>query len=147
MTEVKQINSIDDSPQVVNLFDAYRVFYDQASNLECARKYISERLANKESIILVATEGDNAVGFTQLYPSFSSVSMKPLYILNDLFVTSAMRGKGVGEALLKAAEEMGRELSWKGMVLETASDNPAQRLYERMGWTEDKEYKHYGIYF
>jgi GNAT superfamily N-acetyltransferase len=147
MVAVKQINSIDDSPQVVNLFDAYRVFYDQASNLEGARKYLSERLANKESIILVATEGDIAVGFTQLYPSFSSVSMKPLYILNDLFVAAEMRGKGVGEALLKAAEEMGRELSWKGMVLETASDNPAQRLYERMGWTEDKEYKHYGKYF
>jgi GNAT superfamily N-acetyltransferase len=147
MVAVKQINSIDDSPQVVNLFDAYRVFYDQASNLEGARKYLSERLANKESIILVASEGDIAVGFTQLYPSFSSVSMKPLYILNDLFVASEMRGKGVGEALLKAAEDMGRELSWKGMVLETASDNPAQRLYERMGWTEDKEYKHYGKYF
>jgi GNAT superfamily N-acetyltransferase len=147
MVAVKQINSIDDSPQVVNLFDAYRVFYDQASNLEGARKYLSERLANKESIILVASEGDIAVGFTQLYPSFSSVSMKPLYILNDLFVTAEMRGKGVGEALLKSAEELGRELSWKGMVLETASDNPAQRLYERMGWTEDKEYKHYGKYF
>lgn len=147
MVDIKQINSIDDCPEVAYLFDSYRVFYEKKSDVDGARAYLSERLSRKESIILVALADEVVVGFTQLYPSFSSVSMQPLYILNDLFVTAQNRGQGIGEALLDAAEKIGRELAWKGMVLETAHDNPAQRLYERKGWSEDKDYKHYGKYF
>ncbi len=147
MLEIKQIHSLNECPAIANLFDAYRIFYKQESNIEGAKQFLTERLARKESIILVAFENHIAVGFTQLYPSFSSVSMKPLYILNDLFVEEEKRGLGVGEALLEAAEHKGRESSWKGMTLETAQDNPAQRLYERKGWAEDKDYKHYGKYF
>jgi GNAT superfamily N-acetyltransferase len=147
MIEVNQINSLETCPEIANLFDSYRIFYGQPSNIEAAKVYIAERLDRKESIILVAFDNETAVGFTQLYPSFSSVSMKPLYILNDLFVTEEKRGLGIGEALLDAAENLGKALAWKGMVLETAQDNPAQKLYERKGWVEDKDYKHYGKYF
>jgi GNAT superfamily N-acetyltransferase len=109
--------------------------------------YLSERLTNGESIILVAKDDDEAVGFTQLYPGFSSISMKPLYTLNDLFVAESHRGNGIGSLLLDAAETMGRNQGWKGMVLETATDNPAQKLYERKGWSKDVEYFHFGLYF
>lgn len=147
MIITKQIFTLEDCPAIAVLFDEYRVFYQQPSDVEGAKKFISNRLSNKESIVLVAYQDDEAVGFTQLYPSFSSVSMKPLYILNDLYVVEAMRGYGAGAALLHAAEQMGQSLHWKGMVLETAHDNPAQKLYERLGWSEDKDYKHYGKYF
>ncbi|MFM2392465.1 MAG: hypothetical protein RLZZ546_442 [Bacteroidota bacterium] len=147
MVEIKRIQSTEECPSISNLFDSYRIFYKQESNLDGARLFLEERLAKQESIILVAFNEGIAVGFTQLYPSFSSVSMKPLYILNDLYVIEEKRGQGIGENLLDAAEKMGRELAWKGMVLETAHDNPAQKLYERKGWSEDKDYKHYGIYF
>jgi GNAT superfamily N-acetyltransferase len=147
MIEIKQIHSLESCPEIANLFDSYRIFYGQPSNIEAAKVYLAERLNRNESIILVAFYNGTAVGFTQLYPSFSSVSMKPLYILNDLFVIEEKRGLGIGEALLDAAENLGKALAWKGMVLETAQDNPAQKLYERKGWAEDKDYKHYGKYF
>ena len=147
MTNVRPLISIEVCPSIVDLFDAYRVFYHQTSDPDAAYVFLKERLDRKESIILVAFEGDDAVGFTQLYPSFSSVSMKALYILNDLYVTDAHRGKGIGRALLEEAEAMGKALNWKGMVLETANDNPAQRLYERLGWSHDDAFKHYGKYF
>jgi GNAT superfamily N-acetyltransferase len=147
MIYVKQIHSIDECPDIVNLFDAYRVFYQQHTDIDAAHKFIEERMKNKESLIFIAINNEKVVGFTQLYPSYSSVSMKPLYILNDLYVINAMRGHGVGTALLEAAESYGRSLQWKGMILETAQDNPAQKLYERMGWAEDATYKHYGKYF
>ncbi len=147
MILIEQIQNIEDCPEIVDLFNAYRLFYLQASDIDRAAAFIAERLARKESIILVAKENGKGIGFTQLYPGFSSVSMKPLYTLNDLYVSEGFRGHGIGGLLLDAAEAVGKELGWKGMVLETASTNPAQHLYERKGWKKDVEYLHYVSYF
>lgn len=122
---------------IVPLFDAYRVFYEQESDKESAFEFLKARFDRNESIIFLAFDGDEAVGFTQLYPMFSSVSMKRVYVLNDLFVKSEVRGKGFGAALLQTAADYGKDKGWKGLVLETAKDNPAQKLYEKMGWQQD----------
>ncbi|MCG9690005.1 GNAT family N-acetyltransferase, partial [Vibrio tubiashii] len=67
------------------LFDAYRVFYGQESNLSVAREFIESRLNNNESVIFLALDDEgNGLGFTQLYPSFSSVSAARTWVLNDL---------------------------------------------------------------
>jgi len=125
------------------LFDKYRVFYKQGSDLQAAEKFLKERLANNESIVFLADINGKSVGFTQLYNSFSSVSMKPTYILNDLYVEESYRKKGVGEALLNKAKELCRQNDFKGLALETAIENPAQKLYERLGWEKDSGYFHY----
>ena len=130
--------------QLVPLFDGYRQFYKQSSNSEAARKFLGERFLKKDSVIFMALDSDEkALGFTQLYPSFSSVSMQRTYILNDLYVTSEARKKGVGEALMECAKQFARENGSKGLTLETAVDNPAQKLYQRLGWKKDKEVNHY----
>ena len=94
---------------VAALFDAYRVFYRQASDIEGARRFISARLSRGESKIFLAISGDGAeapLGFVQLFPSFSSVSMKDLWILNDLFVAPEGRRQGVGRALMERARQL-----------------------------------------
>ncbi len=111
--------------------------------MEKARLFILERLSNAESVIFLAFERTTPVGFTQLYPSFSSVSLKRLWMLNDLFVLPTVRKLGVGAALLKRARQFTMETNAKGLVLETASDNPAQKLYERLGWTRDEAFYRY----
>ena len=135
--------SIEDLEQIVPLFDAYRVFYEQTSDIETARKFLTTRLENNQSVIFLAEENGKAVGFTQLYPMYSSVSMEKMYVLNDLFVDPSERGKGIGEKLLLQAQAYAHENNLKGLTLETASDNPAQRLYERLGWKRDASYYHY----
>jgi GNAT superfamily N-acetyltransferase len=130
--------------ELVKLFDAYRVFYDQKSDLRKAEKFLTERLQNNDSVIYIALDDDaNGLGFTQLYPTFSSVSMQQFYILNDLFVRPEMRGKGIGESLLKTAQEFAKLGNYKGLALETAIDNPAQKLYERLGWKRTTDFYHY----
>ena len=130
--------------ELARLFDAYRVFYEQESNLAGAEKFLKERLENGESIIYIALDDDeNGLGFTQLYPTFSSVSMQRSYILNDLFVSPEIRGQRIGESLLKAAQELAIVNGWKGLALETANDNPAQKLYERLGWERTTDFYHY----
>ena len=62
------------------LFDQYRQFYKQTSNISVARCFLSERMKNNESIIYLAIDPaqKKAVGFMQLYPSFSSISIQKL---------------------------------------------------------------------
>ncbi|WP_420602072.1 GNAT family N-acetyltransferase [Flagellimonas sp.] len=135
--------TLSDLELVVPLFDAYRVFYGQTSDFKAARSFLEERFNNGETVIFLAVENDKPIGFTQLYTTFSSVSMKPFYILNDLFVVPEFRKKGIGETLLNYAKKHCQEFNYKGLALETAIDNPAQKLYERLGWEKDKEYFHY----
>jgi GNAT superfamily N-acetyltransferase len=128
------------------LFDDYRQFYGQRSDLAAARAFLSERLRRDESVIFIASADDVALGFTQLYPSFSSVSVKRLWILNDLFVSPAARRGGVGRRLLERAREWAVETGAKGLTLTTALTNSAARsLYESCGWRLDDEFAHYQL--
>ena len=121
------------------LFDGYRVFYKQKSDLEAAKVFLKERLTNNDSEIFMAYIDNKAVGFTQLYPLFSSVSMTPMYLLNDLYVDLLYRGNGIGIALIKRAKLMSVKMNLKGLAIQTAFDNPAQHLYERLGFTKDSD--------
>src|SRR5690606_4340856 len=97
--------TIDDLEGVSDLFNKYRMFYQQKSDLEGAMIYIKKRIEGKESVIFVVKDEQNYVGFTQLYPTFSSISMKRAWILNDLYVDTKARKHGVGEMLLQKAKE------------------------------------------
>ncbi|EEM13857.1 N-acetyltransferase [Bacillus pseudomycoides] len=136
---------------VTRLFDKYRIFYKQTSNLKEAKKFIQERMENDDSVIFLAFEnqiGDvKPLGFVQLYPSFSSVAMKKLWNLNDLYVEQSARQKGVAKALMEKAKEYALETGAKGLTLETAIDNyNAQSLYESMGYEKDDECFHYNFF-
>lgn len=86
------------------------------------------------------------VGFTQLYPGFSSVSMKRVWILNDLFVDEGYRGQGVAKSLMSAAENFARETECARIVLVTQISNvAAQSLYESRGYAKDEEFYHYAL--
>jgi GNAT superfamily N-acetyltransferase len=129
---------------VAPLFDAYRQFYGQAPDLEGARRFLSDRLERGESDAFAVMERGHALGFTQLYPSFSSVAMKPLWVLNDLFVAEAARRRGVGARLLLAARDHAVRTGAARLVLATAVGNlPAQALYDRLGWQKDTASVHY----
>ncbi|MEH6536298.1 MAG: GNAT family N-acetyltransferase [Psychroserpens sp.] len=130
---------LKDLDELINLFDGYRVFYKQDSNLAAAKSFLTQRLMKNDSIIYIAYIDDQAVGFTQLYPLFSSVSMKAIYMLNDLYVNSNYRGQGVGEALINRAKHLCQSENNKGLAIQTAFDNPAQHLYERLGFVRDPD--------
>ncbi len=131
--------SIHDLSAIAPLFDGYRVFYGQPSDLAGASAFLRERFELSESVIFVAEQGRSAIGFTQLYPAFSSVRMRRLYLLNDLFVHERARGLRAGERLLAAAAEHARGEGCVRLVLTTAVTNlKAQALYERTGWVQNR---------
>ena len=98
-------------------------------------------MKRKESVIFVAEEKKNLLGFTQLFPIFSSVSMKRTWLLNDLYVNEKARGMGAATALLKAAKDFGEETNSKWLLLQTAADNfTAQKAYEKNGWIKETDF-------
>jgi len=141
--------TIHDLDLVAPLFDAYRVFYRQPSDIEAATHFLRERFQHHESVLMLALddEGEGA-GFVQLYPLFTSVRMARIYLLNDLFVAPRSRRHGVGAALLHQAADYARAVGAVGMTLATAHTNiAAQRLYESLGWQRDEEFREYALRF
>jgi ribosomal protein S18 acetylase RimI-like enzyme len=137
-----------DLPQVAQLFDAYRQFYEESADLNLATEFISERIRKNESIILVAENGSGSlVGFTQLYPTFCSVIAKPIYVLYDLFVAPEARTTGAGKQLLDAAVTLAKENGYGRLDLTTAKTNlKAQSVYEANGWKRDEEFYSYNYF-
>lgn len=146
MTLTVRRAGVDDLDALSRLFAAYRQFYQQVPDLSRARAFLSERLERDESVVFIALDGDEAVGFTQLYPSFSSVSAAPVLQLNDLYVEEAHRRRGAGRLLLTAAADYGRSVGAVRMWLTTQWNNTvAQTAYERLGWQPSNEFKTYNF--
>lgn len=129
---------LPDLDAIAPLFDAYRGFYQQPGDIPRAKAFLRDRLQHDESVLLIAKRDGSAIGFTQLYPMFSSVRTARLWILNDLFVADDARRGGVARALLDAAAAFARDDGAAGVMLETGRDNaPARALYRAAGWNED----------
>ena len=127
-----------DAARIAPLFNLYRMFYQQPSDEALARRFITDRLQQDESVILIAEREGQALAFTQLFPSFSSVRAGRSWILNDLYVDAGTRRRGVARALLDASAAFARGDGAAGISLETTQDNAAARaLYRAAGWNED----------
>ena len=133
--------------ELSNLFNSYRVFYEQPSDIKKAREFIESRINNSESTIFVCYEkGQKLDGFVQLYSSFCSVSAGPILILYDLFVKAEKRGHGYGRALMDKATEYAKSNDYQRLELSTAIDNViGQKLYESLGYIKDNEFYHYSL--
>jgi ribosomal protein S18 acetylase RimI-like enzyme len=125
---------------VAELFDGYRQFYGQSADYPLAEAFLRDRFTNNDSVVFLAIDpqtGDG-LGFVQLYPSFSSVAARRIWILNDLFVAPAARQRGVGRALLNAARDHGAATGAMRLVLSTAATNrQARALYESCGYKQE----------
>lgn len=142
--QIHQATSVD-IDDLTLLFDAYRQFYGQEPAPMAAAAFIAERLAKSESVIFLARgETGEAIGFAQLYPAFSSVAMKRMWYLNDLFVAASARQQGVARALLKQVATFARGTDALTVKLATAVSNlPAKALYESEGYQKVVAFDHY----
>lgn len=146
--EIKRIG-LTDGHLVAGLFNQYRIFYNQFSDIGMAKAFIDERLQQNESIIFVAIDAEKQqpLGFTQLYPKYSSVRLSKNWILNDLYVDADYRKQGIGEKLIKTAMEFAKTTGATFVQLETAIDNyTAQHLYESIGFVKQANDEDFFLY-
>lgn len=147
------VAGVGDADKIVDLFEAYRDFYQQVPDRTGALAFLEQRLREGSATIFLALEqsegvavGKRVVGFAQLYPTFSSLSLKPLWIVSDLYVKPEVRRHGVGRLLLERARELAVETQSEGLMLQTAQENyRAQSLYESLGWEQEKVYLTYNL--
>ncbi len=144
---VSRAEPIDAGP-VGEIFDLYRQFYDAETDVQGSIKFIAERLRAKDSAIFAArlegTPSSHVDGFVQLLPKFSTSRMRRDWILNDLYVRDDVRHNGVAKALMREAEAFAKRTGAGRLQLKTQIDNTeARKLYERLGWREDKEFVTY----
>ena len=113
-------------------------------NLAAARGFLLARFNHNESVLFIAHDGDDPVGFTQLYPTFSSVSLARVFVLNDLFVQERARGQGVATKLIEAATQYARSLgAVRISLVATITNTVAQSVYEATGWKRDEQFYMY----
>lgn len=133
--------TIAELDEVAFLFNAYRVWYHQSSDIKSATVFLRDRLMKNESTVFIGIIENKVVGFVQLYAIFSSIGLKPAWLLNDLFVAEGARKQGVAKALLEAARNFGTEKGARFLLLQTSCDNyNAQSLYESNGWVKQTDY-------
>ena len=143
MLETRLLNSKDLQATSI-LFDEYRQFYGQNSDLNASQEFLSQRIEKQDSFLIGVFENTKQIGFVQLYPSFSSIAMKPKLILNDLYVSESSRRVGAASALIKAAEKLAIDTGTYSLVLATQLTNSSARtLYKNSGWTEEQEFINY----
>ena len=142
-----RLATVADVPTLTSLVEQYRAFYKQDANPN-TESYLTERIKNNESIVFVADDHGTLVGFTQCYPTFSTVSLSEIWLLNDLFVVPEHRGKHIADQLMNTAEAHAKESGATRIWLRTAHTNsPAQALYEGRGWLQDEVYRRYDLIF
>jgi GNAT superfamily N-acetyltransferase len=130
-----------DIEDLAKLFDQYRVFQGMKSDLSAARSFLKARFDHGESVVFIAFENSTALGFAQLYPSYSSTSLARVFILNDLFVHENGRRKGIASKLLAALESYAWSHEAVRVTLNVAIENTmGQQLYEAQGWDKDSQF-------
>lgn len=132
----------EDASAIAPLFDAYRVFYRQAADVGASEAFLTERMTKGESVVFkcVAPESGTVVGFTQLYPLFSSTRMARLWLLNDIYVAEEYRGRGCSKLLIRAAQRLAEETGACEVLLETERTNVVgNSLYVTSGFELDTE--------
>ncbi len=146
MNTTIRLADINDLEGLCHLFARYLTFYKKEVHPERVHAFLKERMEKKESVIFIASEGTNLLGFTQMYPTFSSLSQKHSWILNDLFVAPEGRRQGIAEKLLKTSEDFSLKSGSAGLSLMTAKTNAtAQALYEKLGWKKDSDFLTYTL--
>ena len=138
--------TLNDVEAISPLFNAYRVFYEQTSDLDGAAQCLKENLSCQRSHVFVFEDTEMLLGFTQLYPAFCSVEMRPFFVLYDLYVVPIARAAGIGTSLLRFAHDWAKARGAFRVDLETAHTNvTAQSVYEALGYELDTEFRKYSF--
>ncbi len=85
------------------------------------------------SQIQILLRGKKRIGFFQLTPKKSST-----LDIEKIFFSKGYRGKGYGTAFFEALESQG----YKRLILQVWENNPARKLYKKLGFTQIKKKDH-----
>jgi ribosomal protein S18 acetylase RimI-like enzyme len=124
----------EDAPMVARLLHDFNAeFEDETPGVEALAEYTRPLIESGEIVVLLAGEADG-ISLWRLRPS--PWTGRPEAYLQELYVVPALRGGGIGSALLEATMDGAREAGATGIDLNTGeTDAAARALYESAGFT------------
>jgi ribosomal protein S18 acetylase RimI-like enzyme len=136
--------TLEDLDAVAPLFDDYRRFFTQKPDIDVSRAFLAERIERRESVVLMAYDGNEAAGFLQLYPLFSSWYARRQWFLSDLFVAPAFRKRGVGKHLVRGAIDLADQTNARAILVELPHSEPhLVKFYGELGFSKDSVFDLY----
>lgn len=116
------------------LFDFNTEFDEPAPPADAMAARVAELLAFGDTVMLLAGGGPDGIAVLRFRPAIFESGLE--CYLAELYVRPAMRGEGLGRALLTAAIDVAKSKGCSGMDLGTEeSDTAARALYESVGFT------------
>ncbi|WHY01446.1 GNAT family N-acetyltransferase [Neobacillus sp. DY30] len=136
--------AIQDLSKLVPIFDDYREYFKQQKDPAQVEQFLFEKFEHLESVIFIAQVQEEVVGFAQLYPVFSSLTLQRVWLLNDFFITERNRGSGVGTQLFEKVKEFTQLTKSKGIELSVEHTNKkAWAFWEKQGFKMDEDFRYY----
>ncbi|MBN3856286.1 GNAT family N-acetyltransferase [Paraburkholderia sp. Ac-20340] len=120
------------------LWAGYNAFYETEVAPQISER-TWQRLIDADVPLLgrVAVLDARIVGFSLSVLHEGTWVDAPICYLEDLFVDPALRGKGVGRALIGDLVALGRQRGWSRLYWHTRQDNPARKLYDEFVAADD----------
>jgi ribosomal protein S18 acetylase RimI-like enzyme len=136
--------TIKDLPKIVPIFDSYREYFKQQKNPLKVESFLFEKFVHLESVIFIAEQESEVIGFAQLYPIFSSLSLERVCLLNDFYISEEYRNNGIGKQLFAKVKEFTLLTKSKGIELSVEHTNrKAWQFWEKQGFRIDDEFRFY----
>jgi len=141
MTEIKTDFEIrqaeeDDVPEILVLIKALAEYEHLADEVVATEELLKITLfgINSPAEVQIASNKNQTLGFALYFRTFSTFLGRPGIYLEDLYVRESVRGKGVGEALLRRTAKRAREIGGGRLEWSVLNWNePAINFYQKMG--------------
>ena len=141
MTEIKTDFEIrqaeeDDVPEILVLIKALAEYEHLADEVVATEELLKITLfgINSPAEVQIAYNKNQTLGFALYFCTFSTFLGRPGIYLEDLYVRESVRGKGVGEALLRRTAQRAREIGGGRLEWSVLNWNePAIKFYQKMG--------------
>ncbi len=133
-----RLATVADADTVAGLLDAFNREYDDPTpGIEVLAARLAWLLPGGDVIALLT--GDPATGFALLTLRPNVWYEGPVALLDELYIVPELRGRGLGSALLGAAEEVTRARGGELFEINVDGDDvDARRFYERHGYANSE---------
>ena len=123
-----------DIVNIVDLFARDPMGQNEPLEEEVLADMIDEMKKVPTSMTYIAYLNDKAMGIVTCFIGFSTFTASKVFKIHDVAVHPDARGMGIGTRMLIKIGEEARKLDCTKVTLEVREDNPARRLYEKLGF-------------
>lgn len=129
---------MEDAPEIARLLHDFNAEYeDETPPVPELTRHAERMLREGEMTVLLAGDGPDALALLRFRPSVWTEQQEAY--LQELYVVPSLRGKGIGEAVMKQviATCRARDAAW--IELNTGeTDTAARGLYRKLGFTNEE---------